>query len=90
MMRNGELTPRENGTKAGRKTRHPPGLYRRGRTWFDAGPLVVGTPGFGFRTGEVWALHIAWSGTDATDAPGIISRVRGMQALTTVPAEVTA
>jgi alpha-galactosidase len=35
---------------------------RRGRTWFDAGPLVVGTPGFGFRTGEVWALHVAWSG----------------------------
>ncbi|MGW4637087.1 alpha-galactosidase [Sphaerisporangium sp. NPDC004334] len=35
---------------------------RRGRTWFDAGPLVVGTPGFGFRTGEVWAVHVAWSG----------------------------
>ncbi|RGA04608.1 alpha-galactosidase [Microbispora triticiradicis] len=35
---------------------------RRGRTWFDAGPLVVGTPGFGFRTGEVWGVHIAWSG----------------------------
>ncbi|MEU6415313.1 alpha-galactosidase [Microbispora sp. NPDC046933] len=35
---------------------------RRGRTWFDAGPLVAGTPGFGFRTGEVWAVHVAWSG----------------------------
>ncbi|GAA0387340.1 alpha-galactosidase [Microbispora corallina] len=35
---------------------------RRGRTGFDAGPLVVGTPGFGFRTGEVWAVHVAWSG----------------------------
>ncbi|MDG4766478.1 alpha-galactosidase [Solwaraspora sp. WMMD406] len=24
--------------------------------------LVAGTPGFGFRTGEVWAAHLAWSG----------------------------
>ncbi|GII77063.1 alpha-galactosidase [Sphaerisporangium rufum] len=35
---------------------------RRGRTGFDAGPLVAGTPGFGFRSGEVWAVHVAWSG----------------------------
>ena len=24
--------------------------------------LMAGTPGFGFRTGEVWAVHLAWSG----------------------------
>ncbi|MDM8083748.1 alpha-galactosidase [Cellulomonas cellasea] len=24
--------------------------------------LVAGTPGFGFRSGEVWATHVAWSG----------------------------
>ena len=24
--------------------------------------MMVGTPGFGFRTGEVWAVHLAWSG----------------------------
>lgn len=24
--------------------------------------LAAGTPGFGFRHGEVWALHVAWSG----------------------------
>ncbi len=24
--------------------------------------LAVGTPGFGFRSGEVWATHLAWSG----------------------------
>src|SRR5690606_27389330 len=34
---------------------------RRGRSWFDAGLLVAGTPGFGFRSGEVWAVHVAWS-----------------------------
>ena len=36
---------------------------RRGRTGHDA-PLVLtaGTPGFGFRRGEVWGVHTAWSG----------------------------
>lgn len=36
---------------------------RRGRTGADA-PLVLaaGTEGFGFRSGEVWAVHVAWSG----------------------------
>lgn len=36
---------------------------RHGRTGHDA-PLVfaVGTPGFGFRAGEVWNIHLAWSG----------------------------
>lgn len=35
---------------------------RRGRTGFDAGPLIAGTSGFGFRSGQVWAVHAAWSG----------------------------
>jgi alpha-galactosidase len=35
---------------------------RRGRTGFDAGLLVAGTEGFGFRAGQVWAVHAAWSG----------------------------
>ncbi len=36
---------------------------RRGRTGHDA-PLLLtaGTPGFGFRHGEVWGLHVGWSG----------------------------
>ncbi len=36
---------------------------RRGRTGHDS-PLLLcaGTPGFRFRTGEVWAVHVAWSG----------------------------
>ncbi|PKW27621.1 alpha-galactosidase [Phycicoccus duodecadis] len=36
---------------------------RRGRTGHDATLLLTaGTPGFGFRHGEVWAVHVAWSG----------------------------
>src|SRR6185437_3043887 len=35
---------------------------RRGRTGFDAGPLIAGTNGFGFRSGQVWGVHTAWSG----------------------------
>ena len=36
---------------------------RHGRTGHDAAlVLAVGTPGFGFRSGEIWAGHLAWSG----------------------------
>lgn len=36
---------------------------RRGRTGHDATLLMVaGTPGFTFGSGEVWAVHTAWSG----------------------------
>ncbi|MGZ4629617.1 alpha-galactosidase [Oryzihumus sp.] len=36
---------------------------RRGRTGHDATLLLaVGTAGFGFGHGEVWATHVAWSG----------------------------
>ncbi len=36
---------------------------RRGRTGHDATLLMsAGTPGFGFRHGEVWSTHVAWSG----------------------------
>ncbi len=36
---------------------------RHGRTGHDAPLLLVaGTPGFAFRSGEVWGLHVAWSG----------------------------
>ncbi|RZT86587.1 alpha-galactosidase [Pseudonocardia sediminis] len=42
---------------------------RRGRTGPDA-PLILaaGTAGFGFRGGEVWAVHTAWSGNHVTYA----------------------
>jgi alpha-galactosidase len=36
---------------------------RRGRPGHDSPLLLLaGTPGFGFRSGEVWGLHVAWSG----------------------------
>ncbi|MCC4909269.1 alpha-galactosidase [Microbacterium sp. cx-59] len=36
---------------------------RRGRRGHDdAFVTLVGTPGFGFRDGELWAAHLAWSG----------------------------
>jgi alpha-galactosidase len=40
---------------------------RHGRSGHDATlVLAAGTPGFGFRSGEVWGLHLGWSG-DAVD-----------------------
>ncbi len=39
---------------------------RHGRPGHDHAFLTVaGTPGFGFRSGEVWAAHVAWSGDSA-------------------------
>ena len=36
---------------------------RRGHGGHDASLLLVaGTSGFGFRSGEVWGIHVAWSG----------------------------
>ena len=36
---------------------------RKGRTGADAATVLhVGTPGFGFREGEIWAVHTGWSG----------------------------
>ena len=36
---------------------------RAGRTGLDASTLLVaGSTGFGFRHGEVWGLHVGWSG----------------------------
>lgn len=40
---------------------------RRGRTGADATLLLIaGTTGFSFETGEVWGLHVAWSGNHRT------------------------
>jgi alpha-galactosidase len=39
---------------------------RRGRSGHDAPfVLVAGAPGFGFRSGEVWGVHLGWSGDAA-------------------------
>jgi alpha-galactosidase len=50
---------------------------RRGRTGSDATVLLAaGTSGFGFRTGEVWAVHTAWSGNHVTFAEQSLTGVR--------------
>ncbi|MDB1089834.1 alpha-galactosidase [Streptomyces sp. ACA25] len=42
---------------------------RTGRTGYDSAYLLTaGTPGFGNRSGEVWAVHTAWSGNLRTFA----------------------
>jgi alpha-galactosidase len=42
---------------------------RHGRTGHNATPAILaGTSGFGFRAGEVWAVHVAWSGNHVTYA----------------------
>src|SRR5690606_37547965 len=54
---------------------------RRGKTGLDS-PYVmsVGTEGFGHRTGEMWAMHVAWSG----DSTWHVERLpEGAGALTT-------
>ncbi|MBW3657940.1 MAG: alpha-galactosidase [Actinobacteria bacterium] len=50
---------------------------RRGRTGSDATLLLAaGVEGFGFRQGEVWAVHTAWSGNHATFAERALTGVR--------------
>ena len=60
-----ERTPQRLPLRAGTHLREG----RRGRTGSDAAlVLAAGAPGFGFRHGEVWAVHTAWSGNHATFA----------------------
>lgn len=54
-----ERTPQRGSLAYGSHVRE----VRRGRPGQDAPHLLtVGVPGFGFRSGEVWGLHVAWSG----------------------------
>jgi alpha-galactosidase len=52
---------------------------RHGRTGHDAPlALCVGDPGFGFRSGRVWAIHLGWSGDSrvyAERSPGGFAQV---------------
>lgn len=58
---------------------------RRGRTGTDATLLhLAGERGFGFRTGEVWGVHVAWSGNHRTLAertPAGVSLLAGGETL---------
>lgn len=47
---------------------------RHGRTGADSALVLhLGTPGFGFQGGEVWAVHTAWSGNHIHYAEKIIT-----------------
>lgn len=55
------------GTPGRARTAFAPGTHaresRRGTPGPGGAPLIAaGTAGFGFRTGEVWLTHVAWSG----------------------------
>ncbi|HHU40647.1 MAG TPA: alpha-galactosidase [Propionibacterium sp.] len=50
---------------------------RAGRTGFDAPTVLhVGVPGFGFRSGEVWGVHVAWSSNHVHQAERTASGVQ--------------
>ncbi|MEU8569983.1 alpha-galactosidase [Streptomyces pathocidini] len=63
---------------------------RRGRTGADATLVqVAGERGFGFRAGEVWGLHVAWSGNHrslAERTSGGVSLLGGGETL--LPGEI--
>ena len=82
-----ERVPRRHGLGLGSWVREG----RRGRTGHDATiGMLAGTPGFGFRHGEVWALHVGWSGNHVTYAehlPDTVPVLGGGELL--LPGEIT-
>lgn len=47
---------------------------RRGRTGADAATVLhAGEPGFGFAAGEVWGVHVAWSGNHVHVAERLVA-----------------
>ncbi len=82
----GERKPQRGAVRDGLHLRD----QRRGRPGHDAPFLtVLGTPGFGFRTGEVWALHHAWSGNSTTGVESLPTGHRRLLAAELLePAEV--
>jgi alpha-galactosidase len=68
-----DLTGRHLRERSPQRRPYTPGTWvrdnRRGRTGADATLLLAaGSTGFGFRHGEVWAVHVAWSGNHRTVA----------------------
>lgn len=82
----GERKPQRGAVRDGLHLRD----QRRGRPGHDAPFLtVLGTPGFGFRSGEVWALHHAWSGNSTTGVESLPTGHRRLLAAELLdPAEV--
>ena len=82
----GERRPQRGAVRDGLHLRD----QRRGRPGHDAPFLtMLGTPSFGFRTGEVWALHHAWSGNSTTGVESLPTGHRRLLAAELLdPAEV--
>ncbi|MFT4052239.1 MAG: alpha-galactosidase [Microbacterium sp.] len=62
-----DFTGRHNRERIPQRRALPDGIHlrenRRGRTAADSALVLhAGEPGFGFRSGEVWAVHTGWSG----------------------------
>lgn len=54
---------------------------RGGKPGLDhTGVLVAGSPGFGFRTGRVWGVHLGWSGNQAYAAERMPAGTRSLRA----------
>jgi alpha-galactosidase len=68
-----EHVPQRHPFVAGRHIRES----RQGRPGLD-GPLILvaGVPGFGFEHGQVWAVHLGWSGNQALGAEAVQSGER--------------
>lgn len=64
---------------------------RRGRPGFDAtGLYCAGRPGFGFRDGRVWAIHLSWSGNGTIGAERLPGGLRALHAAELLsPGEIT-
>ncbi|TGO06647.1 alpha-galactosidase [Serinibacter arcticus] len=59
-----ERSPQRHTVVAGTHLRE----IRRGRSHDGTLLMLAGAPGFGYRTGEVWGVHVAWSGNTRTFA----------------------
>ena len=59
-----ERSPQRRSLVAGTHLRE----VRRGRTHDGTLLMLAGVPGFGYRSGETWGVHVAWSGNTRTFA----------------------
>ena len=72
-----ERAPQRMGFPVGSHVRE----QRQGRTGCDGSLVsVAGTPTFGFRTGEVWGIHLGWSGNHRIAAERTLSGERVLAA----------
>ncbi len=96
-----DFTGRQTAERTPQRHRLGDGLWlregRRGHTGHDSATVVVvGVPGFGFGTGEVFGVHVAWSGNTVHRVERVPSSQRHQPGVTTIgggelllPGEIT-